>query len=189
MWRRGRADGGEIKQNPILFHPDPVRREEEDSSHMKEQEGTQKPKACVRKPIPAPRIWCHPECKYPSTRHWLASPLLCHISELLYMWCWWVCSMDTHLGTEMVETRQEHSSTGSGQSTLGRVLWEVHWEEYRVSSGKPEEVRLLLANANNRDTLTTRASPPNCSFVLLSGFPLFCTAQRMAIFDLIIHNY
>lgn len=55
--------------------------------------------------------------------------------------------------------------------------------------GNLAKVRLLLANANNRDTLTTRASPPICSFVLLSSFHLFCTAQRMAIFDLIIHNY
>jgi len=63
----GGADGGEIKQNPILFHPDPVRGEEEHSSHMKEQEGAQTPKACVRKPVPVPKITCYPECKHPST--------------------------------------------------------------------------------------------------------------------------
>lgn len=137
----GRADGGEIKQNPILFHRDPVSSEEEDSSHMKEQEGTQKPKACVRKPIPAPQIWCHPECKYPSRQHCLASPLLCHISELLCMWCWWVCSMGAHSHTETVQTCQEHNPwecTPLGTSLL--------------------KVRLLLGNTNNRDTLTTGAS-------------------------------
>lgn len=137
MWRRGRADGGEIKQNPILFHPDPVNREEEDSSHMKEQEGTQKPKACVRKPVPAPQIWCHPECKYPSTQHCLASPLLCHVSELLYVWCWWLWSMDTHSHPKMVEALQEHSSVGLEQSVL-------HWDapgEGKAAAGQYQQHR------------------------------------------------
>lgn len=51
------------------------------------------------------------------------------------------------------------------------------------------KVRRLLGNTNHRDTLTTWASPPTYCFVLLTGFPLFHTARRIAIFGLITYNY
>lgn len=81
--------------------------------------------------------------------------------------------MDTPSNPEMGEPCQEHSSKGLGQNMLGSCLLKV---------------RQLWGNTNHRDTLTTRASPPLCTFVLLNGFHFFCTAQGMAIFDQIIHN-
>lgn len=90
-------------------------------------------------------------------------------------WCWWWAAWnggkDSHSHPEMVE------SYLSGTQFHG-----VRTECAPLGSC------LVEGNANSRHTLTTRASPPICSFVLLSGFHLFCTAQTMAIYNLRIHN-
>lgn len=58
-WKRNKAESHSVSSQSS--------EKEEDSSHMKEQEGAQTPKARMRKEIPAPRIPRHPERKRAST--------------------------------------------------------------------------------------------------------------------------
>lgn len=174
MWRRGREDGGEIKQNPILFHPDPVNREEEESSHMKEQEGTQKTTACVRKPVPAPKSGVIQSANI--LQHSTAWPPLFSARSQSCFTC----------------GAAECAAWTPTQVPNGRDLWgaQLHGAgtECAALGSCLLEVGQLWSNANNRDTLTKKASPPICTSALLSDFHLFFTAQRIAIFDPIIHN-
>lgn len=58
-WKRNKAESHSVSSQSS--------EKEENSSHMKEQEGAQTPKARMKKEIPAPRIPRHPERKHPST--------------------------------------------------------------------------------------------------------------------------
>lgn len=56
MWRRGRADGGEIKQNLVLFHPDPVNRGGRQQPHEGARGNTETKSLCEETNSSSPKL-------------------------------------------------------------------------------------------------------------------------------------